>query len=870
MNYKRRRNIIYSICIYTTTVLLCIVTILIFNFVAHKDQFSLYDEYIELKLDSSYKIDVNGSYNIDDYNMYIENPSIASIDLNGNITTHSLGETKVIIKSKHNLFSNQILLNVKDFSIYSITLEEDSKNIKTGDIFNLSPILNNDINVKSRLEYSSSDKNIAVVNSNGEVFGLNTGSAIITVKEPITGLSTSMNVNVNNDEKKVEQVDVTTDEEPSFEEETEFLEKEIESIKLNTYHLNLYIGDLRKISASVTPSDVGLDNIVWSTSDSKVASIDKNGMLRANGSGICNIYASSKDSKITTSLLVRVNGKRVNVTNIDLETKKIKLDINENYLINPILTPSNATDKVVTYSSSDPSVATVSSAGNIHAIKSGSVKIVAITKDGGYATSLDVEVSNEKKDIKKIKSSIIKSEKRSLIVGEKTKIDVSLIDLDGNNVEYNLVSSDNSIAEVSSDGVINPKLHGMFYVQIISKDGSYTDRILYTVLPSEILPELIYLNKTIEQTPIDKNIKLNATVLPEEAVNKQIVWYSSDKNMASVTQNGIVIPHKAGTVTITAQIKGTSIKRSMTLVIVPKQNLIDVRNKKLTGYYVNFKVYDSGTTNMRAMQNFALNNKGIKNEYLFISMPSKSLLKKDKKLTNELKKDLTRTIIVAIPKTEVYNPSSKKITYMHINNGGHGQTFDIDGNNYIWTNSNGFIKADSNGSYWGNHNSLEKVKFKKNKENDKYKSYETVTLKNDNGNIYTNPEISFDWENNLVAVRSSTRVLIYKANDFVNGKLVLLYTFVMQAKSMDGTNYSRQGNAIKDGYYYQYRGFGGTKMYIEVYNYIGQLQYVYTFDPKLKDQEAEGLKIYDNTLYVGITNSCNGCNGKVNSIYYFK
>ena len=143
-------------------------------------------------------------------------------------------------------------------------------------------------------------------------------------------------------------------------------------------------------------------------------------------------------------------------------------------------------------------------------------------------------------------------------------------------------------------------------------------------------------------------------------------------------------------------------------------------------------------------------------------------------------------------------------------------------------------------------------------------------MKNDNGNIYTNPEISFDWENNLVAIRSSTRVLIYKANDFVNGKLVLLYTFVMQAKSMDGTNYSRQGNAIKDGYYYQYRGFGGTKMYIEVYNYIGQLQYVYTFDPKLKDQEAEGLKIYDNTLYVGITNSCNGCNGKVNSIYYFK
>ena len=59
-------------------------------------------------------------------------------------------------------------------------------------------------------------------------------------------------------------------------------------------------------------------------------------------------------------------------------------------------------------------------------------------------------------------------------------------------------------------------------------------------------------------------------------------------------------------------------------------------------------------------------------------------------------------------------------------------------------------------------------------------------------------------------------------------------------------------------------------MYIEAYNYVGELQYTYIFNPKLKGQETEGMKIYNNKIYVGIINKCSGCSGNINSIYYFK
>jgi hypothetical protein len=274
---------------------------------------------------------------------------------------------------------------------------------------------------------------------------------------------------------------------------------------------------------------------------------------------------------------------------------------------------------------------------------------------------------------------------------------------------------------------------------------------------------------------------------------------------------------------------------------------------------------------MRAMQNFAIYKQGTKKEVLIISMPSRTLVKKGITLTGALKKDLMRTNLVLIPKSEVKKPGSKKRKYMFLNYSGHGQALDLQPNGIIWTNGRGFISKDSNGSYWGESRALLNVKFKANKEKDSYKSYKKISIKDPSTKKWlTNLEISFDWDNNLAALRSGKKVFIYNAKQFTKGKLNLLYSFELNTRTVDGKTYSRQGHAISNGYYYQYRGVANSKMYVEVYNYVGELQYSYVFNPKLSGQEAEGLKIYNNKIFVGVVYSCKGCNGKTNAIYYFK
>ena len=285
-------------------------------------------------------------------------------------------------------------------------------------------------------------------------------------------------------------------------------------------------------------------------------------------------------------------------------------------------------------------------------------------------------------------------------------------------------------------------------------------------------------------------------------------------------------------------------------------------------YYNNFKIYEKDGSAVRTMQNFAIGNYGKDNEFIYVSYPFISHVSK---LSSYNKKGLVQTNIVKIYRKDINSPRSKNRKYMYIKNGGHGQSLDIDkDNNYIWVNGNSIITRDSDGVYWGGNLSNIKVKFTSNKVNSNIKVLNRFTVKKDNGTYYNNVEIAFDWDNDLAASRSGGNVFIYKASELLKGKKILLYQFYVPAKSIDGTNYSRQGIDINDGYYYQFRGIVSSKMLVEVYNFAGEYQYTYTFNPKFSKQEPEGLKIYDDKIYVGITSKCPGCVGRLNSIYYFK
>lgn len=836
---------------------------LVFSIVAYKDIFYLYNSNITMKINGTYTLDIfdSSKVNKEKLTWYAENPEIVTVDDNGNLSAHNLGKTRIIVKSRLGLFKRSVDIKVSNFTIYSIVFEENKKILKVGDKEKLTPVLNGDSNIKSNLGWRSSDSNIVSVSSNGEINALNNGTATIVATDKYTGLSTSVNIIVTNEED--EEPVVLIEEDSSDSEEEEIIA--VENIKLNTNKLNLYIGDVRKISSIVTPDNATDKTLIYTSTDSNVASVNKYGYVTARGKGVCNISVTNIDGDVEALMTIKVIDKKVHVENISLTQSKIDLDKGESYLIEPNIFPTNASDKDIAYSSSNNDVASVDNNGKVLAHKKGTATIVAITKDGKKTASLIVNVSNKIKEKESINVEI-NNFKSSMLVGEENKIEV----IPSKDIKINMTTSDHDVARITQDGKVKALEPGIVYIEFESMDGGYHYKEMMTVLPGEVDAEIIYVNKRVSQLLIGEQDTLVATVMPENASSKELIWTSSNPAIASVDQNGIVTANGVGTATIIIEVKNSGVKRNVKIGVVAKESLIDLRKKVLVPYYIKFKLYDKGTTTWKSMQNFAIANIGTAKEIIYISFPTRSTIPRTEKLTKENKKAASRTTIVQIPRSEINKPTSTKRKYMYLNWSGHAQAFDLDCNSaYIWTNGNGTAVATSKKSYSGYHTSLVKVKYKPNNINSKYKPSKTIKI-NKIGGVYPNTEIAFDWPNNLAAVRASNKVFIYRASDFTNGKLTLLYSFNLVSRSADGTNYVGQGHDIANGYYYHYRGYVGTKMYIEVYNYVGELQYTKIFDPKLPKQEAEGLKIYNDKVYVGVTNTCKGCQGKLNNIYFFK
>lgn len=856
---NNKQLIHYSLVVLLLTILGFILS-LVFYFIFRYDVFYLYDKDIIIQLNNDYKINViTDKYSNNEMKWISNNPDVVSVSKDGILRANNMGETEIHIKSKFKLFNRKIKVTVSDFKITNIAVDEHNIELYPGEEYKINTIVNNDIDIRTNLYYSSSDENIAVVNEDGMIRALSEGPCTIKISSSDTKINTTVHLNVipKNDVVTVMMPD-NSDEENESEDIVD-----IEQILVNANKINMYTGDTKKISTIVLPINASNKDITFTSSDNKIATVNQSGYVKAINPGICNIFINSPGKNISASVVIKVD-KKISLEFIDYSVEEIDLDIGEKYLLIPVIKPDNTSIRDVYYLSSNSKVATVDSYGKITGKSRGNTTIIAITKDGFISNTIKINVSNDKVENSNIENVVIDNFKPIMIAGKSNKIEIS----NKNNSKLNLTISSPDVATITQDGLISAKKAGIVYLDIESIDGRYHNKKMISILPGEVYAELITLNKYATQIKINDTFLLEASVIPENAINKKIIWESNDESIATVDGNGRITGHNIGTAVITARVSNSGISRSSRVSVVSTDKIIDIKNKELSPYYNNFKIYEKDGSAVRTMQNFAIGNYGKDNEFIYVSYPFISHVSK---LSSYNKKGLVQTNIVKIYRKDINSPRSKNRKYMYVKNGGHGQSLDIDkDNNYIWVNGNSIITRDSDGVYWGGNLSNIKVKFTSNKVNSNIKVLNRFTVKKDNGTYYNNVEIAFDWDNDLAASRSGGNVFIYKASELLKGKKILLYQFYVPAKSIDGTNYYRQGIDINDGYYYQFRGIVSSKMLVEVYNFAGEYQYTYTFNPKFSKQEPEGLKIYDDKIYVGITSKCPGCVGRLNSIYYFK
>ena len=203
----------------------------------------------------------------------------------------------------------------------------------------------------------------------------------------LTGTNENIKVKVVSDTTKLVVSDgakIGQVESPEKAEDTK--EDEVEDFKIvikgNTK--KLAPGKKLKLTAKVSPASAGKQKILWKVSNKKYASVSKTGVVKAKKAGkgkkvIVTAYAE-KDHRILAVYKISIMKKAVK--KIKLSAKKTTLKVKKSIKLKIKFTPSKGISKEVTWTSSNPKVATVNSKGKVTAKKKGTTKIIAKAKDG--------------------------------------------------------------------------------------------------------------------------------------------------------------------------------------------------------------------------------------------------------------------------------------------------------------------------------------------------------------------------------------------------------------------------------------------------------------------------------------------------------
>ena len=153
----------------------------------------------------------------------------------------------------------------------------------------------------------------------------------------------------------------------------------VTGITLNATSLSLVEGETSDLVATISPKDADNQTVIWSSSDGSVASVN-NRKVTALKAGSTTITAKSDDGGFTASCSVTVVAKIINVSSLSLSIAELTLTEGDSETIIATVKPDNATDKTVTWSTSDESIATVDG-GKTTAVKEGTATIIAKAGD---------------------------------------------------------------------------------------------------------------------------------------------------------------------------------------------------------------------------------------------------------------------------------------------------------------------------------------------------------------------------------------------------------------------------------------------------------------------------------------------------------
>jgi uncharacterized protein YjdB len=338
---------------------------------------------------------------------------------------------------------------------------------------------------------------------------------------------------------------------------------------------SVFEGQTLNLPMAIDPVSSGKAYLTYSSSNVKAATVDENGIVTGIAKGKATITANGvtvEGKKLKATVTVQVNRP---VTQVALTGTELRLAVGKRATLKATVSPASASDKSLTYASSDASIATVDKKGGIKGLAPGSCVITVTSLSNPEITvPLNVNV------IQPISKLTLDVGAGTLYVGQTLPLAVGYAPDNASIKAVTFKSSAAKYATVDENGVVTGVSKGKATITATAADGSgvkATKRI--DVLQQ---PQAVAFKEPPAQLSVGTNQKITAVVSPSNTSDKTLLWTSSNESVATVSKNGTVTPLYPGQVTITATAKDfPNVLASTDFTVVQPAQKIEMSESKL-------------------------------------------------------------------------------------------------------------------------------------------------------------------------------------------------------------------------------------------------------------------------------------------------
>ena len=352
-----------------------------------------------------------------------DKPEIATVDANGKVTGVKAGEATITVTTEDGGKTATCKVTVSDteIKVTGVTLNKTALTLNIGASETLSATVAPADATNKKVTWKSSDAAVATVDTNGKVTAVKAGEATITVTTEDGGKTATCKVTV-----KTATIAVT-------------------GVTLNKTATSLLVGGSETLTATVAPAEATNKKVTWKSDKPEIATVDANGKVTGVKAGEATITVTTEDGGKTATCKVTVKPNLVS----EITLAALAIYVGESKAVTATVKPDDATNKELTWKSSDESIATVDATGKVTGVKIGTTTITATARDGsGVSGSCTVTVLSHVKKVTVTPANLTLGKNKSYTL-------TATVDAQpGTDTGVTWTSSDTTIATVDATGKV--------------------------------------------------------------------------------------------------------------------------------------------------------------------------------------------------------------------------------------------------------------------------------------------------------------------------------------------------------------------------------------------------------------------------------